>query len=163
MIDIPGHFLGTDGGRKRCVLRIYEGGVAVWFGKKLGADYPWGDVRRVSFDDPGRTKASGAAIALFGVWGLAARRAFTFITVTVGNGDIWIENELPVGAWRAAARRIVEDMPSVSGRIYVDGELVNLSATTGHQPGWYPDPHGQPLLRWYDGSTWTDHTAPQST
>ncbi len=25
--------------------------------------------------------------------------------------------------------------------------------------GWYPDPHGaQSLLRWFDGTTWTDHT-----
>jgi Protein of unknown function (DUF2510) len=27
--------------------------------------------------------------------------------------------------------------------------------------GWYPDPHGGPGLRWWDGSTWTEHTAPQ--
>jgi Protein of unknown function (DUF2510) len=27
--------------------------------------------------------------------------------------------------------------------------------------GWYPDPHGGPGLRWWDGSTWTDHTAAQ--
>jgi hypothetical protein len=27
--------------------------------------------------------------------------------------------------------------------------------------GWYPDPHGGPGLRWWDGSTWTQHTAPQ--
>ncbi|MEU5772777.1 phospholipid scramblase-related protein [Streptomyces venezuelae] len=27
--------------------------------------------------------------------------------------------------------------------------------------GWYPDPHGAPqLLRWWDGSQWTDHTNP---
>lgn len=27
-------------------------------------------------------------------------------------------------------------------------------------PGWYPDPHGQPQTRWWDGSTWTAHTQP---
>jgi hypothetical protein len=24
--------------------------------------------------------------------------------------------------------------------------------------GWYPDPHGMPILRWWDGSAWTDRT-----
>jgi Protein of unknown function (DUF2510) len=27
-------------------------------------------------------------------------------------------------------------------------------------PGWYPDPNGGPELRWWDGSTWTEHTSP---
>lgn len=27
-------------------------------------------------------------------------------------------------------------------------------------PGWYNDPSGTPGLRYYDGSTWTEHTAP---
>lgn len=27
-------------------------------------------------------------------------------------------------------------------------------------PGWYPDPAGLPLQRYFDGSGWTDHTAP---
>jgi len=27
-------------------------------------------------------------------------------------------------------------------------------------PGWYADPHGGPDLRWWDGSTWTEHISP---
>jgi hypothetical protein len=26
-------------------------------------------------------------------------------------------------------------------------------------PGWYADPHGGPDLRWWDGSSWTEHTS----
>jgi hypothetical protein len=25
-------------------------------------------------------------------------------------------------------------------------------------PGWYPDPHGQARLRWFDGRQWTPGT-----
>jgi hypothetical protein len=28
--------------------------------------------------------------------------------------------------------------------------------------GWYPDPNGQPLQRYWDGTQWTEHTAPQA-
>lgn len=27
-------------------------------------------------------------------------------------------------------------------------------------PGWYPDPHGQPCDRYWDGHGWTDKTRP---
>jgi hypothetical protein len=28
--------------------------------------------------------------------------------------------------------------------------------------GWYPDPHGEPAHRWWDGQAWTDTTQPVS-
>ena len=28
-------------------------------------------------------------------------------------------------------------------------------------PGWYPDPHGGPYSRWWDGGQWTDATGPR--
>lgn len=30
--------------------------------------------------------------------------------------------------------------------------------TTG--PGWYPDPAGAPIERWWDGARWTPYTQP---
>lgn len=29
--------------------------------------------------------------------------------------------------------------------------------------GWYGDPNGQPVQRYWDGSRWTEHTAPQQS
>lgn len=33
---------------------------------------------------------------------------------------------------------------------------------TGPEAGWYPEPSGQPGLRWWDGRSWTDHHRPLS-
>jgi len=35
--------------------------------------------------------------------------------------------------------------------------VTNVTATP---PGWYPDPHGGPAARWWDGVQWTDHHMP---
>lgn len=34
------------------------------------------------------------------------------------------------------------------------------SAPVAVPQGWYPDPHGVARLRWWDGTAWTQHTAP---
>lgn len=31
-------------------------------------------------------------------------------------------------------------------------------APTGPPPGWYADPNGAPVQRWWDGTRWTEHT-----
>lgn len=38
----------------------------------------------------------------------------------------------------------------------------DLQGTGPHRAGWYADPAGSPLLRWWDGDAWTDHLAPAS-
>ena len=32
------------------------------------------------------------------------------------------------------------------------------AAAPAFAPGWYPDPHGQVRLRYFDGTAWTPHT-----
>lgn len=40
--------------------------------------------------------------------------------------------------------------------------LTNLTGMTTQTPaGWYPDPYGEPQLRWWDGNQWTDATHAQ--
>jgi hypothetical protein len=35
--------------------------------------------------------------------------------------------------------------------------IMRVGVGTDPAPGWYPDPHGRPELRWWDGREWTDN------
>lgn len=37
-----------------------------------------------------------------------------------------------------------------------------FGAQPRQEPGWYPDPAGQQVLRWWDGTAWTPHTQPMA-
>lgn len=44
---------------------------------------------------------------------------------------------------------------------YPGGRVTRVTTHSNTPAGWYPDPHGAPqLLRWWDGSQWTEHTSP---
>ena len=34
-----------------------------------------------------------------------------------------------------------------------------MAPPAGPPAGWYPDPAGAPVHRWWDGGRWTEHTA----
>jgi hypothetical protein len=36
--------------------------------------------------------------------------------------------------------------------------LAPIPPPQGPPPGWYADPNGQPVQRWWDGYLWTEHT-----
>jgi hypothetical protein len=139
-VDVAVNYLNGHESVKGAI-RVDAAGVGMLFGKKRSGGYPWDQVRRISFDDPGRTKANGAAIAMFGVLGMAARRPFTYVTVSVLDADLHFENEWPIVNWRSWAFRLVEEIPWAAGRILVDGQVVGLSpqqpqpaAPTGPSP-----------------------------
>lgn len=56
----------------------------------------------------------------------------------------------------------------VSGKLKADAQgsapapaaapVAPPAPSQGPPAGWYNDPHGEPVQRWWDGSTWTDHT-----
>jgi Protein of unknown function (DUF2510) len=52
-------------------------------------------------------------------------------------------------------------MSTITGQIhsrFPEGEVVTSGSPA---PGWYPDPLGAPQQRFFDGTHWTDHYAPQ--
>ena len=152
----------TGGSRKACRLRFAQAGVALYVGKKAGG-YTWDQVRRIDFDDPGRTKANPALIVMFGVLGMASRRAYTIITLATATEDVYFEHDTPVGQWRGIAGRIGEIVPAAAGRVFVDGAPALLQPApaprTSVSAGWYPDPLGRSPWRWHDGTQWTDHVS----
>ena len=44
--------------------------------------------------------------------------------------------------------------------VRADSSLVTAWGTTAPPPGWYPDPGLPANVRWWDGTSWTEHRAP---
>ena len=107
------------------VLHLDETGIGWWRGgKKQKMHFPWTTIRRLSFDDPGRTKANAGAIAMFGIAGMAGRKSFTFVVVGADSGDVIFEADRPISTWKSVSQEMTTDVPELKGKLYVDGELV---------------------------------------
>jgi hypothetical protein len=66
---------------------------------------------------------------------------------------------VPAQPTKVTGRRTAFDGPKAIGGPPGRGMMVLMDATTPiTPPGWYDDGHG--ALRWWDGSQWTEHTAP---
>jgi len=139
--DIPVGYYGQHN-LIRGLLRIDQRGVEMVFGRKRSGGYSWDQVRRLSFDDPGTTKPDGN-ILLVGMWGVGNQKAFTLITVSVADADLFFENESPVASWRAGGLRILEEAPSARGKIFVNGDLVGLPLPQQAPPRATADPFDQ--------------------
>ena len=127
MGEIAVTMLPTDQGQRPAngALVIHDNGVAFRYGKKKWPlNYRWDQVNKISFEDPGRTKANVGAIVLFGVLGLAGRRTFSLIVLSAHDREYFFENSWGIAAWRTAAERIQVDHPAAVGKIYVEGRPV---------------------------------------
>lgn len=93
-------------------------------------------------------------------WTSHTRRADSCVGVT-GTSDLpplaWstasgplatVQHEEPVGTTSYPAMDAGDRWPQVPTPLAIP-------------PGWYPDPTGVPAQRWWDGSGWSTHTAPQ--
>jgi Protein of unknown function (DUF2510)/Domain of unknown function (DUF4429) len=125
------------------------------------------------------TRVIGGA-ALFGgtgaVVGALGRKdkSTVFLTIEIADGTVLVE-ELAVKN-EGDARRFIAQLNTASAR----AQRANIATATtptpqqpviqqaapvpgiaqGPPPGWYPDPHGTPNTRWWDGTTWTEHLQP---
>jgi hypothetical protein len=67
-------------------------------------------------------------------------------------------------AWSAASGPLATLPPiDTAGTAYFAAGQTSVPVPAAPQvpPGWYPDPHGAPAQRWWDGAGWSAHTAPQ--
>lgn len=54
---------------------------------------------------------------------------------------------------------LIEDTkPDAAGGSAPAAGTSSSTSSSEYEAGWYPDPYGQPGLRWYDGENWTHHT-----
>jgi hypothetical protein len=62
--------------------------------------------------------------------------------------------------WIRRARYIVDVGNSPAGR---NNSMYSSPSAPSPLPGagWFDDPAGQPVLRWWDGATWTGHVSPR--
>jgi hypothetical protein len=62
--------------------------------------------------------------------------------------------------WIRRARYVVQEGNSAVGSPQLRYSPVSAPASLPGA-GWFQDPGGQPILRWWDGATWTGHTSPK--
>lgn len=101
----------------------------------------------------------GEVIPMRNVSSVATKRdglVFTKVQVTTTG------NTIDFRVAHADAERVKAAITSLLLGDHAAGQRpVNATAApppAGPPAGWYRDPQGQPLERWWDGSTWTDHT-----
>jgi hypothetical protein len=62
--------------------------------------------------------------------------------------------------WQARTRRTAAPSGDAQGLPTASGAQAASTAMASKPADWYPDPHGEARLRYWDGRRWSEHTAP---
>jgi hypothetical protein len=91
------------------------------------------------------------------------------------NGTQWTTHTRPAGSTEKSTALVgdLEGQPPIAWSAPDDHRLATVDGAPPRTsqvpvppdppdvpPDWYPDPAGLPARRWWDGSAWTEHTAP---
>jgi hypothetical protein len=84
-----------------------------------------------------------------------------YLTVEFADGDyILIEADAKAEPRARKFAASVNQAAAITGRSQGSESAVPPPPPPGVPEGWYPDPSDQPVQRYWDGSDWTEHTAP---
>lgn len=87
-------------------------------GKAAAKTWGWGEVRRVAVEDGGRG-TDRAVVGGLPLWGLLYRPKRAVVVVSVEDEDLSFVTRQPLVELRAAARRVLDDVPAAQGKVLV--------------------------------------------
>lgn len=136
-----------------------------------GKSYPVAGARASVEVGSAKKRITATRVLAVGVFALAAKKNETRVYLTIDFADgqeIVVELE---HKQEAEARQFASQVTNAGAR-EAAAAPVSVPAAQGMAPppppppppsvpaGWYPDPQGAQVQRYWDGSVWTDHTAP---
>ncbi|MFB9317055.1 exonuclease domain-containing protein [Cryptosporangium minutisporangium] len=120
--------------------------------------------RVLSFTEAIHLKDLAAALAIFEAEQGDAHRQYVRTLAATAWADKQVTDEerddlVAVGKLLDLSETEVDGLIEETKPEEAGGSAPSSSTSSSeYEAGWYPDPYGQPGLRWYDGQNWTHHT-----
>ncbi|TQS42458.1 exonuclease domain-containing protein [Cryptosporangium phraense] len=119
--------------------------------------------RVLSFTEAIHLKDLAGALAIFEAEQNDAHRQYVRTLAATAWADRQVTDEeradlVAVGKLLDLSENEVDGLIEETNPDADEGSAPAVAASTEYEAGWYPDPYGQPGLRWYDGKAWTHHT-----
>jgi len=155
---ITGTYLGGYPGHERkgsnAVLTDTKSGLKCKRGLSTIMEVPWSEVRSIEVDGPDQVakRVTATRLLTIGVFAFAAKKKAkqAFVIVTTSAGELILECEDEPMKLRAKVAPLARQA------------TLEPTAPPSLPPpaipaGWLADPTGHAELRYWDGSSWTDH------